>query len=335
MLGRSTSQNVTWSNEVNKGSRHKPALHHVTPQKVYSLPKEEKPILPTKAPAIAVIERKQPPALVLEHKPATAAPPPASPPSWEKPKRAPAKPPPKLLFEPRKSGRPSLSDQLASFSAKTESVTAGIKQSLVKGEDLGKETAKLLAQCDRFVVGSVDGTFSSPVQFFDDRALYAFIHPTKERIDMRMMVCVPCFTNRLLTTTPLPDPLPSSLPVHNPAPAPPDEPAFPPQYKSMSDIHLDDAKMTFCYRVKRPAGTTFWRETRPPHSSHTLPCIRVPLCILPEFLLPNPNSHTAEWFKEDYDPLSPNHVLQIGFGAKKDWSSFKAKVVPLIRGLAA
>jgi hypothetical protein len=236
---------VTFSSPLpSKGlARQKPALHHVSPQRVYSRPAPPAPAPhPSNAASAAASAAARKPAeaanplqnveknklspsatfpkksVRLEQEVPAAAPlrEPAAP-EWMKPKRA-TKPPPKPLFEPRKSGRPSLSEQLAGLSAKTETITAGIKQSLVKGEDDGKEAAKLLCQCDRFVVGRVKGTFSSPVQFFGNRLLYAFIHPTKERIEMRMM------------------------------------------YEHMSEIRLDDAAMTFRFRIRKPIGTTFYGE---------------------------------------------------------------------------
>lgn len=57
------------------------------------------------------------------------------------------------MYVPRKSGRPSLSEQLAGLASNSELITAGIKQSLVKGDDTGKEAASLLVLCERFVVG--------------------------------------------------------------------------------------------------------------------------------------------------------------------------------------
>jgi len=261
---------VSWSSVPNQQSnKMKPVLHHVSPQKIIRHPSTTTPT------------RNAPPP---SDKPAAAAPPPAArpppapekffgqaeeevrkavrvekPPApvWEPPPKKERKPPPKPLFEPRKSGRPSLSDQLAALGSKTEAVTKGIKQSLVKGEDLGKETALVLCQCDRFVVGRVVGAFTSPVQFFTDRALYAFIHPTQERIDMKMI------------------------------------------YRHMSDIEVDDSKLTFRFRLRRPMGTTFW-----------------------------------QWFKDDYEPHNASHFLQVGFESKKDFVSFKSKALPLIRASA-
>lgn len=256
---------VTWSSPLpSKGlAKQKPALHHVSPQRVYSQPAPPAPVPASNAAAAAaarkpaeaaillqnVEKNKQPPPSLpkksdrLEQDAAAAAPPwePAAP-EWMKPKRA-TKPPPKPLFEPRKSGRPSLSEQLAGLSAKSETITAGIKQSLIKGDDDGKEAAKLLCQCDRFVVGRVKGTFSSPVQFFGNRLLYAFIHPTKERIEMRMM------------------------------------------YEHMSEIRLDDAAMTFRFRIRKPIGTTFYGEGIVGASSMLFPC------PFPSVHFPTPRLH--------------------------------------------
>lgn len=226
---------VSWSLPVQSRTSHKPALHHVTPQKVYpAQPAAAAAPLATAVGSKSLVAPKQDAEnnkkeLFLghqpekpRHQPVIADPVPASapPPQPEgmTPKRE-VKPPPKPLFEPRKSGRPSLSDQLAGLSAKSESITKGIKQSLVKGgEDTGKEAAKLLCQCDRFVVGRARGTFTSPVQFFGDRLLYAFIHPAQDRIEMRMM------------------------------------------FAHMSDLELDDASMTFAFRIRKPIGTTFYRK---------------------------------------------------------------------------
>jgi hypothetical protein len=275
---------VTFSSPLpSKGlARQKPALHHVSPQRVYSQPAPPAPPVahpPNAAASAAAAARKPADAAILlqnveknkqapsaavtkksvrlEQEVSAEAPPrePAAP-EWMKPKRA-TKPPPKPLFEPRKSGRPSLSEQLAGLSAKTETITAGIKQSLVKGEDDGKEAAKLLCQCDRFVVGRVKGTFSSPVQFFGNRLLYAFIHPTKERIEMRMM------------------------------------------YEHMSEIRLDDAAMTFRFRIRKPIGTTFYGEGGGMHAlsrAQIHPCIRAsfaPFFRTPKNSFVHPSIHPS------------------------------------------
>jgi hypothetical protein len=61
---------------------------------------------------------------------------------------------------------------------------------VVKLQDAKKRTPKLLLYCDRFAVGSVEATFTSPVEFLEDRCVYAFNHPREQRIDMDMKVCV-------------------------------------------------------------------------------------------------------------------------------------------------
>lgn len=44
---------------------------------------------------------------------------------------------------------------------------------------------------------------------------------------------------------------------------------------------------------------------------------------------------STEWFQSDYEPNNAAHKLQIGFDAKKDWVSFKGKIMPIIRAGAA
>jgi hypothetical protein len=38
----------------------------------------------------------------------------------------------------------------------------------------------------------------------------------------------------------------------------------------------------------------------------------------------------AGWFNEEYEPTNASHCLQVGFEAKRDWASFKGKIMPII-----
>ena len=81
------------------------------------------------------------------------------------------------LYQPRKSKRPSLSEQLALIGNSAESINS----KLCSKFGLEQSSALLRTPAKSFIVGKLTAKHPSPVAFFRDRCTYSFFHPFQSK----------------------------------------------------------------------------------------------------------------------------------------------------------
>ncbi len=96
-----------------------------------------------------------------------------------------------IVYQPWKSQRPSLSEQLATIGSGAAKIGAGISSRF--GLEQPSQQPLLRTPAQTFVVGKLTAKHPSPVAFFRDRCTYSFYHPFQVRmcvLSTRARACV-------------------------------------------------------------------------------------------------------------------------------------------------